>query len=71
MAQISSALTLSLHFTFAVFHQTRPFPDGSLRCDWAAADVIVYYRTGGVTGDNSIIYDFYFLDVRWIAHETS
>ena len=47
-----------------VFRQTRPLPEGALRCRWPAADCIVYYRTGGVMGDNCIVYEFYFLVAR-------
>ena len=35
---------------------------------WPASDCIVYFRTGAVTGDNSIVYDLYFLAVRWTVH---
>ena len=51
-----------------VFHQPRPLPEGALGCRWPAANYIVYNRIGGVTGDNSIAYDLYFLAVRWTVH---
>ena len=41
-----------------VFRQPRPLPEGALSCLWPTDDCIVYYRTGGVRGDNSIVYDF-------------
>ena len=41
-----------------VFPQPRPFPEGALSYRWPAVDCIVYYRTGGVRGDNTIVYDF-------------
>ena len=46
-----------------VFRQPRPLPEDALSCSWPADDriVIVYYRTGGVRGDNSIVHDFYAL----------
>ena len=59
------ALTLSLHFTRAVFRQPRPLPEGALRCRWPADDCIVYYSMGGITGDNFIVYDFPFVAARW------
>ena len=42
-----------------VFRQPHPLPEGALTFRWPAADCIVYYKTGGVTGDNSIVYDFF------------
>ena len=53
--QESSALALSLHFTREQFSASQ-----ALRPPSAAAGLltIVYYRTRGVRGDNSIVYDF-------------
>ena len=48
-----------------VFRQLRPLPEGALGCRWTADDCIVYYRTGGVRGENSIVHDFYALGARW------
>ena len=45
-----------------VFRQPHPLPEGAL--SYQAADCIVYYRPGGVTRNNSVVYDFYFLAVR-------
>ena len=36
----------------------------SLVCGWLVDDCIEYYKMGGVTGDNSVVYDFYFLAAR-------
>ena len=51
-----------------VFRQPRPLPEGALSCRCPAADYIVYYRTGWVTGDNSIVYYFYFIAARSTVH---
>ena len=51
-----------------VFRQPRPLPEGAIRCRWPAHDCIVYYRTGEVTGGNSIVYVFYALAARWTVH---
>ena len=47
-----------------VFRQPLPLPGGALNWCWPAADCIVHYGTGGVTGDNSIVYDLYCLAAR-------
>ena len=52
-------------YTCTVFRQSHPLLEGALSCNWPADDCVVYYRTGGVTGDNCIVYDFYFLAARW------
>ena len=49
----------STFYPCTVFRQPHPLPEGALNCRWSAADCVVYCRTGGVTGDNSIVYDFY------------
>ena len=33
-----------------------------------ADDCIVYFRTGGARGDNSIVYEIYALTARWTVH---
>ena len=52
-----------------VFRQQ--LPEAALNCRWPADDCIVNYRTGGVTGDKTIvydIYDIYALAARWTVH---
>ena len=45
-------------YPWTVFRQPLPLPEGALSCHRPAADCICrYYRTGGVTGDNSIVYE--------------
>ena len=51
-----------------VFRLSRPLQGSALSCRWLAGDCIVYYSTVGVTGDNSIVYDFCFLAARWTVH---
>ena len=51
-----------------VFRQPRPLPEGDLIYGWLADDYIVYHITGGVRGDNSIVYDFHALVARWTMH---
>ena len=52
-----------------VFRQPRPIPEGALSCRWPADDCIVYYRMGGLSEDNSIVYDFYALVARCCARK--
>ena len=59
-----SSNTKPTFYPCAVFHQPRQLPESALNCRWPAADCIVYYITTGVTVDNSIVYDFYFLAAR-------
>ena len=51
-----------------VFRHPHSFPEDVLSSRWPAVDCILYYRTGGVTGDNYIVYDFYPLAIRWTVH---
>ena len=61
----------STFYSCIVFHMSRSLPEGALSCRWPAAECSVYYRTGGVTGGNSIIYGFYSLGARLVycAHK--
>ena len=67
MRQLSSSARPSV-YPCTVFCQPRPLPEGAHSYHWPAADCIVYCRMGGITGDNSIVYDSYFLAVRWTGH---
>ena len=58
----------STFYPCTFFRQPRPLPQGALRCRYPADDCIVYYRAGGVTRDNFIVYDFYALAARWTVH---
>ena len=54
------------HFTHAQFfashaHFLRVHLTAAVRC-------IVYYGMGRVTGDNSLLYEFYLLAARWTVH---
>ena len=51
-----------------VFRLPRPLQEGVLSCRWPADVCIVYFRTGKVTRDNSILCDSYFLAARWTMH---
>ena len=51
-----------------VLRQPRPLPEGALSRGSPTGDCIVYYRMGGVRGDNSFVYDFYALAARWTGH---
>ena len=58
-------------YPYTVFRQPRPLPGAALSCRWLAGDCIVYYRTGGVRGDNSIVYEVYALAARSTVHAKS
>ena len=61
---------LSLHFTRAQFFASHShFQRVHSFCPWPAAHCIVYYRTGGETGDNSIGYDLYCQTARWTVRK--
>ena len=60
-----SSYTKPTFYPYTVFRKPLPLSEGALNCRRPAADCIVYYRTGGVAGDNSIVYDMYFLAARW------
>ena len=64
----SSSLFKPTFYPCTVFRQPRPLPEGAISCRKPAVDCIEYYRTGGVTRDNSVIYDFYALAARWTAY---
>ena len=51
-----------------VSRQPLPLPKGAHSFRWPAVECIVYYRTGGVTRDNSIVYDVYCLAARLTVH---
>ena len=51
------------------FSPVSPLLEEALSCHWPADDCIVYYRTGGVMGENSIVHDFYALTARWAARK--
>ena len=55
-------------YSCTAFRQPFPLPEGALNCRRPAADCIVYYRTGGVTVDSSIVYDLHCLAARWTLH---
>ena len=64
---------LSSNFTpkfypYTVFRQSHPLPQGALVCPSPVDDCIVYYKTGGVRGDNSIVYGFCAQAARWTVH---
>ena len=60
---------LSLAFILPA-HSFSPATSTSRGCTQLslARDSIVCYRTGGVTGERSIVYDFYFLAATWTVH---
>ena len=51
-----------------VFRQPCPLPEDALGCRWPTEDCIVYYRTGGVRGDNCIVCNFYSPAAIWTVH---
>ena len=59
---------LPTFYPCTVFSKPRPLPVGALSRRWPADDCIVYYRTGGVKRDNSIVYNFYAPAARWTVH---
>ena len=51
-------------YSCTFFLQPRPLPEGAHNCRLLAAVCIVFYRTGRVTADNSIVYGFLCLATR-------
>ena len=58
----------STFYRCTVFRQPRPLQEGALSCRWTADDCIVYYRTGGVRGENFLVHDLCALVTRWTVH---
>ena len=55
---------INLHFTRAQFFASH----SQLQMLHSSVNSIVNYRTGGVTGETSIVYDLYFLTARSTVH---
>ena len=53
-------------YPFILFSPVTPSPRGFTQLPLSTA--LYAIRTGGVRGDNSIVYDFYALAARWTVH---
>ena len=64
----SSSNFMPTFYPRTVFRLPRTFPEGALSCHWPTDDCIVYYRPGGITGYNFVVYYVYALVPRWTVH---